>query len=287
MERNLHKVVSLDKGRVAVFSSEEGPTVIIKRTSSEEFNNLLQMRNHILSETNSSLTWNGIEFKVVTPTILKWDASSGELTTEYFSGQNLEILLLDIDKDSRSKYVGFVRSFVDWMKQKGIIWKDCAPRNILINEDEKIIFIADFEKGNKLQSVPYSQGDFNSNVRGIIYEEMCAFLFPEEQEQVFGSIWDEGDRIIPASSLRGKREPILYEMFFGEFGDQISLANLLFVQKFMASMITPYCIGDRAFFPLTLLAGAGSPEKYTSLLLGLYKINREEWPIFLANSIQE
>lgn len=286
MERKLHNVISLEEEKMRIDHLPDGSAVVVKKTTETEFVNLVEVSSHLQNGGDVTLCVGKKSFSVTTPKIVSWDAENGVLSTEHFHGENLEILLLDLDTSSRTKNIDILKSFIAWMKQKGIIWKDAAPRNILIDKEERIICMVDFEKGNILRNSPYSDSEFNSHVRGIVFEEMCAFTFPQEQQLIFGHIWEEEDRIIPVTSFRGKREPILYRRLFGEFSDQISTQKLAYVQKLMADTVTPYYIHDSAFFPLVLLAKAGSPERYTSLLLELTEIPRDRWPEYLTNSIQ-
>lgn len=286
MERRLHPVVSLEKGKVNIVQSVNGDLSVTKKTDQTELKNIILLKEHLLVDNNSVLEWIH-KYQVVTPAVLSWNDVTKTLEMHYFAGKNLEILLSETDQNTRDKYVGFLCSFIEWMREKGIFWKDAAPRNIIINEEQRRICLVDFERGCSFQYQGYTKQEFNRHLQGLVFEEMSAFLFINEREVVFGNIWEEEDGMISKSVFRGKREPLLYQKIFGSFQEQISMSNLNFIRRFMAEMLTPYYLKDgKLFFPLTKLARAGSPEKYTSLLLELLQIDKDEWPNYLSNSIR-
>lgn len=287
MERKIHSVVSLEDQKVTLSKSKEGQLVVIKKTNDKEYQNLIQIKKHLQSVDANFEYGGAYEYRVITPLIKSWNSSEGLLETEYFDGENLEVLMQTSNSESRRQSVTFLKYFIQWMRLNGIVWNDAAPRNILINQNKKEVCLVDFERGCVFQEWPYSQTDFDFLIRGLVFEEMSAFLFTEERNEIFGNIWYGEDKIITSKSFRGKREPILYMNIYGEFGEFISSDKLNRIRMLMADMLTPYKLENGTiFFPLTILANAGSPEKYANLLLKLTQIDKKEWPRFLTNSIQ-
>jgi len=281
-ERKRINVVSFDSDKVKIYHKEDGSLVIAKRTNTTEAINMSQIKEHMISRDRSSLSWEGTTFTVRVPEAISWDNENGVLVTKYFEGENLELLLRSENHDTRKKFVDFTKIFIEWMKNAGIIWRDAAPRNVAVNEETKEICIFDFEKGSLLQDRPYSTEEFNSAIRGIVYEEFAAFLFPEEQQQVFGDVWVAEDVLISQNYFRGRRERILYKRLFGDLKDRLCLKKVVSVQRLMAEVVTPYLVEGKVFFPLIYLAKSKSAEEYINLLLELVTLDRSDWPDFLS-----
>ena len=281
-ERKKIDVVSFDEEKVEIRHEEDGSLVVVKKTDTVEIINMSQVRDHLISEGRGSLIWRNLTFAVSVPEVISWDSGSGVLVAQYFAGENLELLLRSENEETRRKYVDFTKTFVSWMRETGTIWVDAAPRNIAVNEETKEIGIFDFEKGSLLQDKSYTPQQFNTIIRGIVCEEFSAFLFPEEQQQIFGDIWTDDDILVSQNYLRGKRERILYGKLFGNLEDQIPLKNAISVQKLMAEITTPYLVEGEIFFPLVYLAESKSAEEYIGLLLEMVSLDKSAWRDFLS-----
>ena len=278
------QVVSFDENKVMFEYTNSGNLVVVKRTSQKEIDNMAEITKH-LSRDRESLVWNNIEFKVKTARVISWDSEENLLLTEHFDGDNLELLLRSQNLNQRKEFVDFTKAFIGRMKKSGTLWVDAAPRNILINIRSREICILDFEKGCLLKDKPYTEEEFRFNVRGFISEEFGAFLFPEEQDQIFGSIWSEEDKEVSVNYLRGKRERILYTKFFGEMGTEISLSKVMIIQRLMLAVVTPYFIGEEVFSPLVYLAESQSAEEYVGRLLDLISTERSNWSTVLVKKL--
>ena len=122
------------------------------------------------------------------------------------------VLLNEKCAKKRERYLVACRMVLDSLYEKGIVWGDMAPRNILVEMDGDIIkfFLLDFEKTYFTEeSVPLSARI--EHARGpMCVEEFGAICSQEEVEKCFRgyffpSLWDY-ESIEPVDLIRSKRE---------------------------------------------------------------------------------
>lgn len=282
--KDIYRSVSMDKGRIGVVENSFGIHAITKRTTVKEFANTTEMNTYL--ESAKQFEWQDTLYRVVTPKIISWSENTEILTLEFKEGQNLEASLSSMD--SRTQNVNFTQCFINWMKKSGTFWRGLAPRHILINSDQKEISLLDFERPNTLKQNGFNDEEYTKLLRGLVHEEFCAFLFENEQHLIFPNFWDTNvfKQDIPLNIIHGKRVKLLLEYFFGQLGETIQTEQLHFVYKFMSSIITPFFVENKPFFPLKAIdETAREPKDYVDTVLQLSKIEKSEWPTYLKYEI--
>lgn len=281
-ERKLHDVVSLDQGRVQI-QNETGTIHVIKLTEEREVSNLLLLQQTI--RTADRLRWGEGLFEVKLPQLISWDSGKGVLEMEYIEGENLEEILKSTLGKEREGYVELAKEFISWMERNGIFWGAAAPRHLIINSNDKSIGIVDFERSVILEDGPFPHEEFKFLIRSNVCQEFSAFLFQDEQLQVFPDIWLETKhKNISLKSIHGSRLNLLLSKFFGPIDDQVSSEQLMFSQKFMSSIVTPFLHDGIPFYPLVHISKhVRRAQEYVDLTLELSKLDRVLWPEYFGN----
>ena len=189
---------------------------------------------------------------------------------------------------SRTQNVNFTHHFIEWMKNTGTFWRGVAPRHILINSNQKEISLLDFERPITLKQNGFNNEEYTKLLRGLVHEEFCAFLFEDEQHLIFPNFWNinVSQEDIPLNIIHGKRVKLLLEYFFGQLRETVQTEQLHFVYKFMSSIVTPFFIENKPFFPLKAIdETAREPKDYVDTILQLSKIDKSKWPTYLKYEI--
>jgi hypothetical protein len=195
----------------------------------------------------------------------------------FCEGNNLENLL---EKNhNRKKLVAFVEKFLRWMKDKGFFWQGAAPRNIIINDSEKIISILDFERPIAFQKNGFSKEKFDLLIRGTVIEEFSCFLFKKEQKEVFNQFFVEKNNTknIRKDSIASKRQLLLLDAIFGDLPSVFPRKKLEIIEKIMYSSVTPFFVNNKPFFPIKYLDKIKGSKNYVKTVLKLSKLEKKEW----------
>lgn len=156
-----------------VISSEEGRIIIndkfvSKKTKIGEVNNLFIARKMI---DGIDLNINGKKYEICLPEV--YDYNNGILKMERCRGDNLEILLRN--RESHTSNASNLNNILLTLLDNRFFWNDFAPRNIMLNDSEKKVFLFDFERG---------VSDKNTLSNYFLYpvlEEYSAFLLRNER----------------------------------------------------------------------------------------------------------
>lgn len=279
--KELYQSISMDEGRIKIIEHYNDICIVTKKTIKREVINTAEMNTHL--QNTKQFEWQNELYKVVTPKIIFWDQAKGTLGLELKKGNNLEALLSSTE-GNRTQNINFTHQFLEWMKTTGTFWRGVAPRHIIINYDQKEISLLDFERPINLKPDGFDNEEFNNMLRGLVHEEFCAFLFEDEQQVVFPDIWKtkELNKTIPLSVIHGKRVKLLLEKLFGPFGESVQTEQLHFVYRFMSSIITPFFIEGKPFYPLKAIdKKTKGAESYVDILLQLCKMDKPQWPRYL------
>lgn len=280
--KEVYKSVSMDKSRIQIIEYSNSKYKLVKQTNLVEVANLNKMRNHLSS--TPPLIQNDVSYSVIVPPIIAWSEEAQTIELEYMEGENLEKLLTSPSGKERIQYIEFVKNFIHWMESTGTFWRGAAPRNLLINSRDKTICMVDFERPITVKESTFTHPEFNALARGLVHEEFCAFLFESEQSEIFPDIWSNiSSDPIPLVSIHGKRVKILLDNFFGPAEESVKPEQLMTVYKFMSSIVTPFLIKEKPFFPLQHIDNKiNGPESYVRTILELSQLDRSAWPAYFG-----
>lgn len=278
--KDIYQSISLDNGRV--FLSEENDVCFVQKiTTEKEIKNTIAFSEHLAGLDIVYLA--GVRYKITVPQILDWNPDTSIAKFEFKEGSNLEEALKKASPD-RFQDATFVKDIFEWMKSSGTFWRGAAPRHIIINKLRNEVSLLDFERPIKIKKDGFEDAEFQSMVRGLVHEEFCAFLFDSEQSSIFPHIWDHDEnQQVEIGSIFGKRINLLIKYFFDPKDNRIPLEQLLFVYKFMSSVVTPYLVEGKPFYPIPILDKiAREPEDYVKVVTNLIKMDRQSWPHYLG-----
>lgn len=162
------RIISLTKGRVGVIQ-RNNTSFVFKKTSRPEYCNYMKAK-HLLSQHNTTICICGKQYSLSLPTHIEWNNTHSTLLLDYIPGVNLEISLRDNCTYSFGAEV--MKNILSFMTTIDFFWLDFAPRNIIISEQTREIFLVDFEKG--FLSSYHSAYEYLA----LIMEEYSAFLLP-------------------------------------------------------------------------------------------------------------
>ena len=252
------EVISLDEGRI-VFNEKE----VIKLTSESE-KICLEKANQTLKNF-STFYFRGKKYNICTPKI--YDFSNGKLTMERCFGDNLEILLRSSNHNINAILLNeILKYFID----NKFFWKDFAPRNIIINDDN--IYIMDFERGLVLDSI-----NINDYFADTVYEEYSAFLLPSERKISLDEALPldiNGENIMVESIKSNRIKTILKQL--GHVSS-CSLKDYYEAVRMLIYVETPFVSKEKIVFPLIELEDyirENGYEKYAKRIIKEYEKNR-------------
>lgn len=156
------EVISINKERISSFGD-----IFIKSTNKVEYNQLKQARKFL---KNKKINIDNKEYKIRTPDLYKYEYN--KIYMEKCEGKNLELLLRN--KDTHDNAVLYINALLQYFINNGFYWRDFAPRNIIINEDE--IILVDFER-----ELSFGKCDIGEFMKDNVLEEYSAFLLDEER----------------------------------------------------------------------------------------------------------
>jgi hypothetical protein len=275
-------VVSFDPNRVWI---ERGGAVIAKYTKYQEVTQLILARDQL--DHARSFLWKNKCFSIKVPEVLSWDDNDCLLRQSYCAGENLEMLLRSRFTKNRIVWVNLARDLLRWMKDEGFFWQGLAPRHVLVDQRRRVLSLIDFERPLFRSSGGFSEEEFKGLLRGAVHEELCAFLFREEQEEVFPCLWNQLPKgFLRLSEISSSRQKLLIHALFGDCGDFVSQDQLATAQKFLADIVTPFYIGRSPFFPLVHLDHIRGAENYVKTIIKIAEQDRETWPEILGARTQ-
>jgi len=239
------EVISLTKDKVWQ-TNYNNENAFCKKTTIDEVNNLRKVESFF--KNNNCKILNDFTLKV--PQIYSWDGSC--LTMEECKGQNLEIMLRTMGQREEGKK--FLNAMLNFMLNNNFYWHDFAPRNILVNQNEKEISIVDFERGIKLEGLSFINyvRDF---IRENVYEEYAAFLLPSERvfeaKKIFSLNNDEIDYDVDLKKVKSKRVKNIAQKL--HLPTPITYSKYLEIIYMLIKAETPYCRNAEVIFPIVEL----------------------------------
>lgn len=238
-------VISLEEGRVILKTD-----VVLKKSTENEFNNLRNAYNETRKLTG-----------IVVPKV--YDYVDGIIYMERLYGDNLELLLRNqTTHDFGVKKINYLLSY---FLLNGFFWSDFAPRNILVDGSNYMIF--DFERGFRT-----NLSDKRLFLINNVYEEYSAFLLPEERiysiDDIFQTSTNDTININEITSQRVKKILLLLG-----FTENVPLSAYVFAIKMIVQNEEPYVKNKEIVFPLLELEEfmkLNGKEEYARRIIGGY-----------------
>ncbi len=221
--------------------------VIEKKTCQREMESLSLAVSYL--QRNPITLEGGVRVRVAE--ILDWDG--GLLYLEYCEGINLEQVLRFGSKSEKRNYSGLLADFLAKCRERGFLWGDFAPRNMVFNERTKSLSIFDFEKKLDIQDCSQRDIDFSDFFRGYSFEELSCILDPENQLFVFGEIIrDRPESLVCAKDINSLRKRSVLSFYFEVKKEYLS-QEVQYVEDIMSFVETPFNVGGFRFFPIDVL----------------------------------
>lgn len=234
-----------------------------KKTNESEVKNI-QIASDFLK--GKSVTVNGEAYKIKVPEIYSWDNKC--LIMEECIGENLELMLRNDTKREVGK--NFLNAAMNFCLSEKFYWHDFAPRNMIVNRQDKIISLVDFERGVTLDS------NFNQKkyLRENVFEEYVAFLLPEERpirtSRVF-ELQDEADTLMDVRSIKSNRVKKMAKKL--NLPDNILYSQYLKIIYMLIKAEEPLRRQGKVIFPIVQLEEILAKDGYDTYINEVYKRN--------------
>lgn len=149
-----------------------------------------------------------------------------------------------------------IRELLHKFRERGFLWGDIAPRNMIYVGKKQMLYILDFEKPLEIRDTLVNILDFNLFFRGYAYEEISCVLVAEEQSFLFADFLEiDMGRIIPLSEIRSGRKRRTLEYLFGN-KDCYDVAEVALVEDVMSAVATPTMYENRLICPMPIIEKA-------------------------------
>ena len=268
--------LSFDRDKVCFVKEQSGGMTVWKKTTSKENQQIITAQKHI-DQASVVLESDTITVHIVPR--LEWLGSEEILITKFVEGIDMETLLKNVEDFQRNRWVLLTREFLHALRKTGFLWGDCAPRNILIDQTNKSIWLCDFERELNITTSPVQEKEFTRYLRNYAWEEFSCFLFPEEQNIVFhGLMCDEGPQIIQSTAISSKRKKKLLSNLFG-IKAAYKIEELRVVEQIMVSVATPFIYNNKPFWPMLYLDQInekGGSDQYASTVQRIRNLENTE-----------
>lgn len=251
MEKNVirtPKVLSFDPNVVKFKRGKDGKVVVEKKTTIKEYRQFLKVKKYL---EKYPIKFFRNRFALQVPRIVSWDAEKQILTTEFCEGYVVEEKLRTLsDKKERMRLAIFFRNLISKMRGIGFIWEDFFPRNIIVNEKDKIVYIFDFERKVVLNDgQKIDRETFFDHFRIKPFEEIAKFFFEDERDVIFsGLLMKNLKSRIPIAQIGSIRKVVLLRREFGKKATY-SESQLYAVEMLINQATLPRRISKRVYYP--------------------------------------
>ena len=235
------QVISMTKGKI-VQDYFNGQEIIVKHSTFDEIKKIEEARN-ILKKHQIFI--DGVPFNFHLPRI--YDYRDNKIYMEFLAGDNLE-LELRTPKHHNSA-VNITNSLFQFLYDKEIYWGDFAPRNIIIDKENKMINLCDFERGISAHAIK------KEYLQNYTYEEYAAFLFPHERrfsEKLNDIFLVNNPEPIKLCDIRSNRvKSIIKNINIPE--NTLTTQTVANINKMIILAETPYKRNEENIFPIIKL----------------------------------
>jgi serine/threonine protein kinase len=179
------------------------------------------------------------DFTVETAPVLEFISSKSLQISKFCPGLNLEHILR-YDYQHRSMWLYFLRDVLEKFRERGFLWGDLAPRNIIIDTILKKLYILDFERKLFILDKTVSKGLFGKSFREHAFEEFSAFMYYREQVQLFFDyVYAPYKYEFTVNDISSRRQMALLQYYYGA-KNIYSSQEMRYVQDLMAFIARPY-----------------------------------------------
>ena len=235
------QVISMTKGKITQ-DYINGREIIVKRSTFDEVKKIEKARN-ILKKHKIFI--DEVPFDFHLPKI--YDYQDGKIYMEFLTGDNLELELRTPKHHNCA--VNMTNSLFQLLYDKEIYWGDFAPRNIIIDKENKMVNLCDFERGI------YSNVNRYTYLQNYAYEEYAAFLFPSERcfSESLNDIFlvDKPQQIRLTDIHSNRVKSIIKEKGISE--DNLTTQTVANINKMIILAETPYKRNGENIFPIVRL----------------------------------
>lgn len=280
----MFNVLSFDPKRIKVEISHCGKIIVTKKTTAREYENIILAQRHIIKHRPNLVSDKYGDIPVFVAEVFKWSIEAGILSTFFCKGKNIETMLRRSIGTNRKSLVQLIRKMFETFKLHGFMWGDFAPRNMLWDIFQNIIWLVDFERYLCLKDCPIEQALFNRYVRSYSREEFSCFLTHAEQAVLFDGFLDEDIYgSIPVELITSTRKRALLKAIFG--GKVCyPVEDIRKAEDFMAIAATPFLVNSIFFFPmdsLDLIGNMGGANEYTKTIIAMHELGDYEKFLYL------
>ncbi len=219
--------------------------IVFKKTLKIEYEQITLAHNYFAS--NPIILDCGL--KVKTAPIIGFENDT--LFLDFCEGINMEHLLKYGYKKKLWIYV--LKELMNSFKKRGFLWGDIAPRNIVFNKKENVLYIFDFEKKTIIKDITLNDQQFSNFFRNYAYEEFSCFLTKKEQDILFyQKILKQRERAIYNEDIFSGRKRFLLQNNFNK-KNFYSTEEVAYIEDQMSFAATPIIIDNKILYPMFLI----------------------------------
>jgi tRNA A-37 threonylcarbamoyl transferase component Bud32 len=266
-------VLSFDLSRINIVEENE-IVVVHKRTTKVEYLQIKQasdyLKKNFFGVKEQSL-------RIRTAPIISWNSKDSILTTQYCKGDNIEEYLQECTAQERKMILRLFREFMSTMKEKGFLWGDLAPRNMVIDHNSNTLWLFDFERRLTITEDSVKTEDFSRFLRKYAFEELSCLFLQNEKEELFDGFLVEESGYVHTSDITSKRRKKLLSKMFGT-KSKYSMNEIYELDFLMTFIATPYYINDSIFYPIRVidfLSSKGGADVYVEIAYELKDLDEE------------
>lgn len=283
LQPHFFNVTSLTEGRLSIVE-RNGKLFVSKQTNEVEFKNLKRATKWLKRTGWFRGSNSGRNLTVTVPDVEAWDAKRKVLVMELCEGKNVETEMIG-NAGYRSFYVGLLSDLLSWIRDNSFYWNNFAPRNVLFDRSTGRVHLVDFESPLRIGRGRMSTRRFTIYCQESIMLELAALLFKREQESICPNIWTNYRKgSIRIANIEGRRKRRFIRL--NHPGKRlIKYAELVHIQRRIATIATPFRHKGSTFYPLHALSHITDVEVYVNTVLELESQKKNLWPAIIANRL--
>lgn len=258
-------------------------SLIAKRTHENEFRTLRRVHAWFGGRRPLCAGRAAGELSIAVPEPHSWSPRNRLLRMAFCQGENLESGLENEGAD-RSLFVSLLRDLLSWMRASGFYWRDFAPRNILYDTSADALTLVDFESPLRIGHQSMSADRYAYYCQDSVILELAAVLLKSEYQLLCPQIWRYVRKgAVPIAHLKGRRRRRYVQSYFPN-RRTVDYTEIAWIQKRIASFLTPFCHRGRFFYPRNALSPITDPRRYVATVRELERHPRSTWPSIIQRA---
>ncbi|MFH0923886.1 MAG: hypothetical protein V1825_04085 [Candidatus Falkowbacteria bacterium] len=227
----------------------------------------------------------GIQIRAIS--IVDWIVN--ELSTKFCRGLNLEHALRY--GSNKNFWAKVCKQLLKAFQERGFLWGDIAPRNMIFDKLSSSIYIFDFERPLIIKDCSVGKSLFAGFFRRYAYEEFSCILTVVNQRLLFTNLLSENNSCeFFVDNLKSKRKKHLLKQYFGQ-KKSYTVKELHIIEDLMSAIATPFSVsGGTIIYPMFLIEKAvkeGGVYAYAKIVRQLKKCSTEAEKLFVLQNIME